>query len=221
MSFSLVFIVFWVGFIIFMVVFNVFHHFSLILSMCFPLFSFFDVSTCSSSIFICFEYVLIIRHCVCNVFLLCLTIFHWCSLLLHSFSCVFHMFLMCLMIFHCFFNVFSCVSLLFMDFHCLFHYLSLFFPCSWMCNPSKWVQNLNEPQSALEHSSKQHYTGLNFHSMAQRIFRFLVKFTQIGHTCFFLVVFSETLKFFQNQFKSRFMYKSRLAVSNNFNGDSK
>ena len=70
------------------------------------------------------------------------------------------MFLMCLMIFHCFFNVFSCVSLFFIDFHCLFHYLSLFFPCSWMCNPSKWVQNLNEPQSTLEHSSKQLDTGL-------------------------------------------------------------
>ena len=90
--------------------------------------------------------------------------------------------------FHCIFNGFQCVSLFFMDFHCLLQYVhcfSMFFQCSWMCNPSKWVQNLNEPQSTLEHSSKQPDTGLNFHSMAQRMFRFLVKFTQIGLTCFF------------------------------------
>ena len=188
--------------------------------MCFPFFIF------SMFLHVLHQFSFVLNICwlfviVFAFFLLCLTIFHWCSLLLHSFSCVFQMFLMCSMIFHCFFNVFSCVSLFFMDFHCLFHYLSLFFSCSWMCNLSKWVQNLNEPQSTLEHSSKQPDTGLNFHSMAQRMFRFLVKIYSNWPHMFFFVVFSETLKFFQNQFKSRFMYKSRLAVSNNLNGDSK
>ena len=103
------------------------------------------------------------------------------------------------------FNVFQCVSLFFMDFHCLLQYVhcfSMFFQCSWMYNPSKWVQNLNEPQSTLEHSSKQPDTGLNFHSMAQRMFRFLVKFTQIGLTCFFLSFSVKPLNSFKNNSKA-------------------
>ena len=125
---------------------------------------------------------------------------------------------------HCIFNVFQCVSLFFMDFHCLLQYVhcfSMFFQCSWMCNPSKWVQNLNEPQSTLEHSSKQPDTGLKFSLDGSTDVSIFIEIYSNWPHMFFLVVFSETLKFFQNQFKSRFMYKSRLAVSNNLNGDSK
>ena len=65
-------------------------------------------------------------------------------------------------VFSMFFNVFHYFSWIFTVCFNMLHCFSMFFQCSWMCNPSKWVQNLNEPQSTLEHSSKQLDTGLKF-----------------------------------------------------------
>ena len=212
-SFHCVFNVFHYFHWFFQCVFNVFHVF---LQCCFRLFHPFSLIA-----HVYFYHLPLFCECFLDLFR-----FFWLIFIdLLKYSVFFPCFWVCLInhffiVFSMFFNVFDYFSWIFTVCFSMF----IVFPC--FSNVLGCVilqnefQNLNEPQSTLEHSSKQPDTGLNFHSMAQRIFRFLVKFTQIGLTCFF-VVFSETLKFFQNQFKSRFMYKSRLAVSNNLNGDSK
>ena len=116
-----------------------------------------------------------------------------------------------------FFNVFHYFSWIFTVCFNMLHCFSMFFQCSWMCNPSKWVQNLNEPQSTLEHSSKQLDTGLKLSlDGSTDVSIFSEIYSNWPH-----MFFCRFQWFFQNQFKSRFMYKSRLAVSNNLNGDSK